>query len=197
MDLCECPVIPQLNGSPCFWSLRHAGRPRKVMLLPPPLRRFFRLSAQGQGSFMDLADGRSSAKPPKGRMEVYRDVQKEEALLSKWSDWGKRWHFLFFPFPFSSSPSFPAIISPSHHPFFQARVKKQTVCVRGFGDVFETKDETWAHWACLLLIEYAWLALPGAVGDERMTLMLMLLLTLILTELVSSLPHLKCSMSSW
>lgn len=43
----------------------------------------FRLSAQGQGSFMDMADGRSSAKPPKGRMEVYRDVQKEVALLSK------------------------------------------------------------------------------------------------------------------
>lgn len=138
----------------------------------------FRLSAQGQGSFMDLADGRSSAKPPKGRMEVYRYVQNEVALLSKWSDWGKKWHFVF-PFPFSFSPTFSTIISPclSRHPFFQARAKKQTDCVRGFGDVFETKDETWAHWACLLLIEYAWLALPGAVGDERM---LMLVLSWIL-----------------
>ena len=24
-----------------------------------------------------------------------------------------------------------------------------------------------AHWVCLLLIEYAWLLLPGAVGDEE------------------------------
>lgn len=28
------------------------------------------------------------------------------------------------------------------------------------------ETETWEHWACLLLIEYAWLGLPGAVSDE-------------------------------
>lgn len=29
------------------------------------------------------------------------------------------------------------------------------------------------HWACLLLIEYAWLGLPGAVSDEKRMKMLM------------------------
>lgn len=35
------------------------------------------------------------------------------------------------------------------------------------------ETETWEHWACLLLIEYAWLGLPGAVSDERRMKMLM------------------------
>ena len=42
-----------------------------------------------------------------------------------------------------------------------------TACAKGFGDVSEFEAESPAHWACLLLIEYAWLLLPGAVGDEE------------------------------
>lgn len=58
--------------------------------------------------------------------------------------------------PFSLSPSPPPPPLPG--------LSKQ------FGDVLDLKAETWAH---LLLIEYAWLDLPGAVSDERMLMLVL------------------------
>lgn len=54
----------------------------------------------------------------------------------------------------------------------QALVNTNSFCQGICGCVW-METETWEHWACLLLIEYAWLGLPGAVSDETRMKMLM------------------------
>lgn len=54
----------------------------------------------------------------------------------------------------------------------QALVNTNSFCQGICGCVW-IETETWEHWACLLLIEYAWLGLPGAVSDEKRMKMLM------------------------
>lgn len=67
----------------------------------------------------------------------------------------------------------------------QALVNTNSFCQGICGCVW-IETETWEHWACLLLIEYAWLGLPGAVSDERRMKMLMFVeLSWILKDLFS------------
>lgn len=54
----------------------------------------------------------------------------------------------------------------------QALVNTNSFCQGICGCVW-IETEAWEHWACLLLIEYAWSRLPGAVGDEKRMKMLM------------------------
>lgn len=71
----------------------------------------------------------------------------------------------------------------------QALVNTNSFCQGICGCVW-IETETWEHWACLLLIEYAWLGFPGAVSDERRMKMLMFVeLSWVLKDLLSLLTY--------
>lgn len=81
----------------------------------------------------------------------------------------KKWHFsaegLLFSFSYISLSFFSLCFLPSPS-LLQALVNTNSFCQGICGCVW-IETETWEHWACLLLIEYAWLRLPGAVSDEE------------------------------
>lgn len=70
----------------------------------------------------------------------------------------------FFLTSFSLSP-FSVFVFVFFVSLSQALVNTNSFC-QGICGCVRLETETWEHWACLLLIEYAWLGLPGAVSDE-------------------------------
>lgn len=70
----------------------------------------------------------------------------------------------FFLTSFSLSP-FSVFVFVFFVSLLQALVNTNSFC-QGICGCVRLETETWEHWACLLLIEYAWLGLPGAVSDE-------------------------------
>lgn len=80
--------------------------------------------------------------------------------------------FFFLFFPYISVLSVSLSVSFFFLSLLQALANTNSFCQGICGCVW-IETETWEHWACLLLIEYAWLGLPEAVSDERRMKMLM------------------------
>lgn len=147
------------------------------------------------GTFVDLqANEGARDEPLKVLLRWHKEAQLWAVYCCKKMQFFCRrfvLHLFFFVFFFTSLSPFSVFVCVFF--FFlsllQALVNTNSFCQGICGCVW-IETETWEHWACLLLIEYAWLGLPGAVSDERRMKMLMFVeLSWILKDLFNLLTY--------